>query len=76
MGARRRLRRCGVHSNTFTLEWPPRSGRMREVPEVDRAEWFGLAFAREKINPAQVALLLDPAWLAAARARDGGLRYD
>ena len=47
----------GVRSNTFTLEWPPRSGRMREFPEVDRAGWFGLAEAREKLNPAQVELL-------------------
>jgi predicted NUDIX family NTP pyrophosphohydrolase len=47
-----------ITSNTFTLQWPPRSGRMREFPEVDRAQWFGLAQAREKINPAQ-ALLLD-----------------
>jgi predicted NUDIX family NTP pyrophosphohydrolase len=46
-----------IHSNVFTLEWPPRSGRMREFPEVDRACWFGLAEAREKMNPAQVALL-------------------
>ena len=44
-------------SNTFELEWPPRSGRQIEVPEVDRAEWFGLDAAREKINAAQVALL-------------------
>ncbi len=48
----------GVSSNTFAFEWPPRSGTMIEVPEVDRAEWFPLALAREKINPAQ-ALLLD-----------------
>ncbi|OAI39410.1 hypothetical protein AYO39_02890 [Actinobacteria bacterium SCGC AG-212-D09] len=47
----------GIVSNTFELEWPPRSGRMIEAPEVDRAEWFGLAAAREKINPAQVELL-------------------
>jgi predicted NUDIX family NTP pyrophosphohydrolase len=46
-----------VHSNTFPFEWPPRSGKMIEIPEVDRAEWFGLDAAREKINPAQVALL-------------------
>jgi predicted NUDIX family NTP pyrophosphohydrolase len=46
-----------VTSNTFTIQWPPRSGRMREFPEVDRAQWFGLAHAREKINPAQAALL-------------------
>jgi predicted NUDIX family NTP pyrophosphohydrolase len=44
-------------SNTFTIEWPPRSGQVREFPEVDRAEWFGLDEAREKINPAQAALL-------------------
>jgi predicted NUDIX family NTP pyrophosphohydrolase len=46
-----------IRSNTFTLEWPPRSGRMREFPEVDRAGWFGLEDAREKLNPAQAALL-------------------
>ena len=46
-----------ITSNTFTLEWPPRSGAMREFPEVDRAGWFGLDEAREKLNPAQAALL-------------------
>ena len=46
-----------VTSNTFEMEWPPRSGRSQEFPEVDRAGWFGLAEARERINPAQVALL-------------------
>jgi predicted NUDIX family NTP pyrophosphohydrolase len=46
-----------ITSNTFELEWPPRSGTMIEVPEVDRAEWFPLDAAREKINPAQVELL-------------------
>ena len=46
-----------VTSNTFTLEWPPRSGRMREYPEVDRAAWFGIDEARERINPAQAAFL-------------------
>ena len=46
-----------ITSNTFTMEWPPRSGRSQEFPEVDRAQWFGLAEARERINPAQVALL-------------------
>lgn len=44
-------------SNTFELEWPPRSGNRIEVPEVDRAEWFTLDRAHEKVNPAQVALL-------------------
>jgi predicted NUDIX family NTP pyrophosphohydrolase len=46
-----------IHSNTFQFEWPPRSGKLIEVPEVDRAEWFGLDAAREKINQGQVPLL-------------------
>jgi predicted NUDIX family NTP pyrophosphohydrolase len=46
-----------VRSNTFEMEWPPRSGKKIEVPEVDRAEWFGLDEARAKINAAQAALL-------------------
>lgn len=46
-----------ITSNTLELEWPPRSGRMIEIPEVDRAEWFPLPLAREKINAAQVELL-------------------
>jgi predicted NUDIX family NTP pyrophosphohydrolase len=46
-----------LKSNTFTIEWPPRSGRQREFPEVDRAEWFGIEEAREKINAAQAELL-------------------
>lgn len=44
-------------SNTFTTEWPPNSGRTAEFPEVDRAEWFSIDRAREKINPGQSALL-------------------
>src|SRR5512143_3220301 len=46
-----------IRSNTFTLEWPPKSGRMKEFPEVDRAGWFTVGEAKEKINPAQIALL-------------------
>lgn len=46
-----------VSSNTFVLEWPPRSGRRQQFPEVDRAEWFGLAEARLKLITAQAALL-------------------
>jgi predicted NUDIX family NTP pyrophosphohydrolase len=46
-----------VRSNTFTMQWPPRSGQMQEFPEVDRAGWFGVADARERINPAQAAFL-------------------
>ena len=48
---------AALDSNTFTMEWPPRSGSEREFPEVDRAEWFGLETAREKILPAQAELL-------------------
>ena len=44
-------------SNTFVLEWPPRSGRTIEVPEVDRAEWFRLEQARQKINRSQAEFL-------------------
>jgi predicted NUDIX family NTP pyrophosphohydrolase len=46
-----------VRSNTFTMEWPPRSGRTEEFPEIDRAEWFPLAQAREKLIEAQVVFL-------------------
>ncbi|HJS95500.1 MAG TPA: NUDIX domain-containing protein, partial [Solirubrobacteraceae bacterium] len=46
-----------IHSNTFMFQWPPRSGKMIEIPEVDRAEWFRLETAREKINSGQVPLL-------------------
>jgi predicted NUDIX family NTP pyrophosphohydrolase len=46
-----------IMSNTAVIEWPPRSGRPIEIPEVDRAEWFGVEAARERINPAQAALL-------------------
>jgi predicted NUDIX family NTP pyrophosphohydrolase len=42
-----------LRSNTFSMEWPPRSGQMREFPEADRAEWFGLEEARIKILKGQ-----------------------
>lgn len=48
---------AALRSNTFTLEWPPRSGTVRSFPEVDRAQWFDLATARRKIHPAQLPLL-------------------
>ena len=48
---------ASVSSNTFSLEWPPRSGVMREFPEIDRARWFPLAEARRRINPAQAVFL-------------------
>jgi Predicted NTP pyrophosphohydrolase len=46
-----------INSNTFNMEWPPHSGKTQSFPEVDRAGWFGLEEAREKINPGQVPLL-------------------
>ena len=46
-----------LKSNLFELEWPPRSGRTVRFPEVDRASFFSLAEARERINPAQRELL-------------------
>jgi predicted NUDIX family NTP pyrophosphohydrolase len=46
-----------IKSNTFEIEWPPRSGKFKEFPEVDRAEFFQDEIARRKINPAQVAFL-------------------
>jgi predicted NUDIX family NTP pyrophosphohydrolase len=46
-----------ITSNTFTMEWPPRSGNRREFPEVDRAGWFDVTTAREKVLAAQAELI-------------------
>jgi len=46
-----------LKSNTFTLEWPPHSGKQQKFPEVDRAAWFPLAKAKEKIHPGQKGFL-------------------
>lgn len=48
---------AGVKSNTFSMEWPPKSGRYREFPEVDRAAWFGIETARKKILKGQSGFL-------------------
>jgi len=42
-----------IRSNTFSLEWPPKSGRFNDFPEIDRGAWFEVHEALEKINPAQ-----------------------
>jgi predicted NUDIX family NTP pyrophosphohydrolase len=55
--ARGDLDAAAVRSNSFTMEWPPRSGREQEFPEVDRAAWFALDEARTKLVGAQVELL-------------------
>lgn len=46
-----------IHPNTFSIEWPPRSGRQQSFPEIDKAAWYTLAAAREKLLPAQLPLL-------------------
>jgi predicted NUDIX family NTP pyrophosphohydrolase len=48
-----------LKSNRFALEWPPRSGKHQEFPEVDRAEWFHIPAALRKILPGQQPLLLE-----------------
>ena len=48
---------ASVVSNTFSMEWPPRSGRTHEFPEVDRGQFFAAAEAKLKINPAQAELI-------------------
>lgn len=44
-------------SNTFSVEWPPRSGRQQEFPEIDRSEWFATETAKMKLNPAQAPIV-------------------
>ena len=46
-----------LRSNTFTMQWPPKSGRQQEFPEVDRAEFFGIDEAAKKILPAEQPLI-------------------
>lgn len=46
-----------LRSNTFTMQWPPRSGQEQEFPEVDRAEWLSPAQAKEKLIPAQAVFV-------------------
>jgi predicted NUDIX family NTP pyrophosphohydrolase len=46
-----------ARSNTFSMEWPPGSGKEKEFPEIDRAAWFEIKEAKKRINPGQVGLL-------------------
>jgi|SRR5215203_557289 len=46
-----------INSNEFEIEWPPRSGKMRSFPEIDKAAWFNLADAEIKINSQQIKML-------------------
>src|SRR3954454_17900124 len=49
--------KCFICSNNFEMEWPPKLGKMQSFPEVDKAEWFSIKAAKEKINPGQLPLL-------------------
>ena len=62
---------AAVKSNTFSLEWPPRSGKQQEFPEVDRAGWFTVPIAREKLIKGQVGFI-DELILILERARVKG----
>ena len=46
-----------IVSNTFEIEWPPRSGKRQSFPEIDRAGWFDVEIAKTKINSAQAAFI-------------------
>lgn len=46
-----------IKSNTFSLEWPPKSGKVQQIPEIDKAAFLPIMQARVKINPAQAAFL-------------------
>ena len=48
---------CAIVSNKFSIEWPPRSGRLMDFPEIDRAEFYDVAVASRKIKAAQTALI-------------------
>jgi predicted NUDIX family NTP pyrophosphohydrolase len=54
-----------ITSNTFVVEWPPRSGKQRAFPEIDRAGWFPLEAAKDKLVPGQVGLVEELASLLA-----------
>ena len=56
-----------IRSNTFSLEWPPRSGLRQDFPEVDRAAWFPLKVAREKILKGQVGFINELVEILASR---------
>jgi predicted NUDIX family NTP pyrophosphohydrolase len=62
-----------IRSNLFTMEWPPHSGRQAQFPEVDRAEFFNLREARQKIKAAQYALLEELAAILKNSGKHGTL---
>jgi predicted NUDIX family NTP pyrophosphohydrolase len=60
-----------MRSNTFTMEWPPKSGQRQEFPEVDRCGWFPLSVAKEKLHAGQVGFIDQLADLLATPFEDG-----
>jgi predicted NUDIX family NTP pyrophosphohydrolase len=46
-----------AHSNTFTIEWPPKSGQVQVFPEIDRVAWFEASEARRRLKPAQIPFI-------------------
>jgi predicted NUDIX family NTP pyrophosphohydrolase len=58
---------ANIRSNTFEMEWPPRSGKMKTFPEVDKGEWFDAGTAKQKINEKQAGLI-DELMLLASRS--------
>ena len=56
-----------IRSNSFTTEWPPKSGNWKSYPEIDRADWFDSEMAKKKINPAQIAFIEEMMAKLAAR---------
>ena len=60
-----------IVSNTFTMEWPPKSGKQVEFPEIDRADFFDVAAAKGKINAAQIALVEECEQIAMGKQSSG-----
>ncbi|HJY22252.1 MAG TPA: hypothetical protein VJ279_05165, partial [Hanamia sp.] len=48
-----------IKSNTFEIEWPPKSGKKKSFPEIDTAAWFGIEEAKNKINAGQISLVTE-----------------
>jgi len=65
---------AAIRSNTVSIEWPPRSGRQQEFPEIDRAAWFSVEEARGKILKGQVDLLEELCRLVLSTIAQGGLK--
>jgi len=68
---RKDLDPSGFRSNTFTMEWPPRSGKKQEFPEVDRAAWFPVESARRKILKGQAGFINQLEHTLGYRSRNG-----